>query len=322
LAPFGRLLQATPPSANSTRTANEIASRGLRLYIHMVPPSVMPSRNSPSPPPNPPGFGTAAFVLPVQNVFTTNATCVGPFGVKFTDAGSGTQLIEGAGAPLAVVTEHPNVTVPLKPSVAVSTIPTASFPPGGTGGNVPPIGGVTTTLIGEFDTVSVVEPIISVLGSCAEIVVLKSAVDPVVASPLSLIVAASPFEELHPTSFVMSFVLLSEKVPVAWNCSDELIGSVGFAGVTAMDFSVGALSVNVAVTIVVVAGIVNEQVVVALSQMALQLVKVEFAPGIAVSVTCVPADTLTVHPLAEPLVQLIPLPVTVPVPVPAVCTTN
>jgi hypothetical protein len=40
-------------------------------------------------------------------VFTTNATCVGPFGVTFTEAGSRTQLIEGAGAPSAVVTEHP-----------------------------------------------------------------------------------------------------------------------------------------------------------------------------------------------------------------------
>ena len=53
----------------------------------------------------------------------------------------------------------------------------------------------------------------------------------------------------------MSFVLLSEKVPVAVNCSVELIGSVGFAGVTAID-------VNVAdedpVTVVEVVAVLSE----------------------------------------------------------------
>jgi hypothetical protein len=111
-------------------------------------------------------------------------------------------------------------------------------------------------------------------------------------------------------------------VPVAVNCRVELIGSVGFAGVTAIDFSVGPLSVNVAVTICAVAGIANAQVELPLSQMALQLVNVEPVAAIAVSVTCVPAVTFAVHPLAEPVVQLIPVPVTVPEPVPAVATVS
>jgi hypothetical protein len=257
----------------------------------------------------------------VQNVFTTNAICVGPFGAKFTVAGSGTHVMEGAGWPSAPVTEQPNVTVPVNPGVAVSTIPTASLPPGGTGGKDPPAGGVTTIVMGELETVSVVDPTMSF--SCAEIVVLTSAVDPVVARPLSSIVAASPFDDLQATSAVMSFVLPSEKVPVAWNCTVELIGSVGFVGVTAIDCSVAGFFVNVAVTIVAVAGIANVHVVpVVLVQGVVQLVNDEPFAAAAVSVTCVPVAKFVVHPLAEPLVQLIPLPVTVPVPVPALCTTN
>jgi hypothetical protein len=129
-------------------------------------------------------------------------------------------------------------------------------------------------------------------------------------------------DDAQVTVAVMSFVLLSEKVPVAVNCTDELIGSVGFAGVTAIDFSVGPLRVNVAVTICAVAGIPNAHVVLPLSQMALQLVNAEPAAAVAVSVTSVPTVTFAVHPFAEPLTQLIPLPVTVPAPVPAVCTVN
>ena len=65
-----------------------------------------------------------------------------------------------------------------------------------------------------------------------------------------------------------------------------MIGSVGFVGVTAMDFSVAAFSVNVAVTMVAVAGIVNVQVaLVLLGQMLLQPPKVESAPGVSVRVT-------------------------------------
>ena len=102
-------------------------------------------------------------------------------------------------------------------------------------------------MIGEFETVSTVEPITSFCE--AEIVVVSSAALPVVARPVSLIVAASGFVDCQTAVLVRSFVEPSEKVPVAWNWSVELIGSVGFAGVTAIDCSVGALSVNVAVTI-------------------------------------------------------------------------
>ena len=49
-------------------------------------------------------------------------------------------------------------------------------------------------------------------------------------------------------------------MPVAVNCTDELIGSVGSAGVTAIDFNVAAAAVNVAVTVSADAGIVNVQV--------------------------------------------------------------
>jgi hypothetical protein len=120
----------------------------------------------------------------------------------------------------------------------------------------------------------------------------------------------------------MSFVLLSEYVPVAVNCNDELVGSVGFTGVTAIDFSVGAFSVNVAVRVVALFGIVIMQVLLLLSQIVLQLVNVEPAAAFAVSTTCVPAARLTVQPFAEPVMQLIPFPVTVPVPVPAVATVS
>ena len=74
-------------------------------------------------------------------------------------------------------------------------------------------------------------------------------------------------------------------MPVAVNCSDELIGSFGFAGVTAIDFSIGPVVVNVAVTIVAVDGMVKPHVVVELSQIALQLVNVEPVAAAAASVT-------------------------------------
>lgn len=213
------------------------------------------------------------------------------------------------------------LTVPVKPGVDVSTIPIANLPPGGTGGNVPPAGGVTDIVIGELETVSNVVPVTSF--SDAEIVVVNPAVFPVVASPLALIVAASLFDDAHATVEVMSFMLPSEKLPVAVNCNDELIGSVGFAGVTAIDFSVAAAAVNVAVTVSAAAGIVNVHV----APPTVHIVGAPFHPPNVdpfvtpcVNTTCVPAGKLAMHPFAEPLVQLIPFPVTVPVPVPAVCT--
>jgi hypothetical protein len=270
------------------------------------------------PPPDPPGIGNDPVVVaPLQNVFSTIATSVGPAGVKVTVAGSGAHVIVGEDV------VQPKVTVPLKPGVDVSTIPIANVPPGGTGGKVPPAGGVTAMEIGEFETVSRVDPVTSF--NVAEIVVVKPALPPTVTRPAALIVAASVLDDAQVTVAVMSFVLLSEKVPVAVNCTDELIGSVGFAGVTAIDFNVAAAAVNVAVTVSAEAGIVNVQVAPA----TVHEVGAPFHPAnvepfvtACVNTTCVPAGRLAMHAFAEPLVQLIPLPVTIPVPVPAVTTVN
>jgi hypothetical protein len=152
----------------------------------------------------------------VQNVFSTIATSVGPPGVSVTEAGSGAQVIVGEDV------VQLNVTVPLKPGVDVNTIPIANLPPGGTGGKAPPGGSVTEIEIGELETVSTVDPV--TLSNVAEIVVVKAVAAPVVASPLALIVAAPVFEDAQATVEVMSFVLPSEKVPVAVNCSVELMG--------------------------------------------------------------------------------------------------
>jgi hypothetical protein len=218
---------------------------------------------------------------------------------------------------------QPKVTVPLKPGIDVSTIPIANVPPGGTGGKVPPAGSVTEIEIGEFEIVSKVDPVTSF--NVAEIVVVKAGVVPVEAKPAALIVAASVLEDDHVTVVVMFFVLLSEYVPVAVNCSDEPIGSVGFAGVTAIDFNVAAPAVNVAVTASATAGIVNVQVAPATVHIVgvpLHPANVEPLVTACVNTTCVPAAKLTMQPLADPLTQLIPLPITVPVPVPAVATVS
>jgi hypothetical protein len=260
----------------------------------------------------------------LQNVFSTIATSVGPVGVKVTVAGSGAHVIVGEDV------VQPKVTVPLNPGVDVSTIPIANVPPGGTGGKAPPAGGVTEIEIGELETVNKVEPVTSFVEpvtsfNVAEIVVVRPAVPPTVASPAVLIVAASVLDDAQVTVAVISLVLLSEKVPVAVNCTDELIGSVAFAGVTAIDFNVAAAAVNVAVTVSADAGIVNVQVAPA----TVHEVGVPFHPAnvepfvtACVNTTCVPAGRLAMHAFVEPLTQSIPLPVTVPVPVPAVTTVN
>jgi hypothetical protein len=155
------------------------------------------------PPPTPPGTGpTIAVVVPVQNVFSTIATSVGPAGVNVTEAGSGAQVIVGDDV------VQLKVTVPVKPGVDVSTIPIANLPPGGTGGKVPPGGDVTEIEIGELEIVNKVDPVTSF--SDAEIVVVRPGVFPVVASPLALIVAAWVFDDAQATVEVMSFMLLSE----------------------------------------------------------------------------------------------------------------
>jgi hypothetical protein len=58
--------------------------------------------------------------------------------------------------------------------------------------------------------------------------------------PVALLtVATDAFDELHVTAVVRSCVLLSEKVPVAVNCSDVPRVMPGLTGVTVMDTSVG-----------------------------------------------------------------------------------
>ena len=68
-----------------------------------------------------------------------------------------------------------------------------------------------------------------------------------VAKPLALIVATVVVCEVHTAVLVKFCVELSEKVPVAVNCSVAVIAIVGFAGVTAIDTSVGAVTVSVVV---------------------------------------------------------------------------
>jgi hypothetical protein len=59
-----------------------------------------------------------------------------------------------------------------------------------------------------------------------------------------LIVAAGVFDELHVTDDVIFCVLLSEKVPVAVNCSLVPRAMIGLADVTAMDTSVAEVTVR------------------------------------------------------------------------------
>jgi hypothetical protein len=65
-----------------------------------------------------------------------------------------------------------------------------------------------------------------------------------VAKPAPETVATDAFEELQVTEFVMTSVLASEYVPVAVNCCVAEIAMLGFAGVTAMDVSVAAVTVR------------------------------------------------------------------------------
>jgi hypothetical protein len=61
-----------------------------------------------------------------------------------------------------------------------------------------------------------------------------------------LIVAIPVLLEFQVTVVVRFCVLLSEKLPVAVNCSVPVVPMVGFAGVTAIDISVAAVTVRVA----------------------------------------------------------------------------
>jgi hypothetical protein len=101
--------------------------------------------------------------------------------------------------------------------------------------------GVTAIDTSVGVTVRVVEP--EMLPDMAFIIVLPTDTDE--ASPLEpavlLIVATDTFDELHVTDVVRFCVELSEKVPVAVNCWVVPRGMLGFAGVTAIDTSVGEI---------------------------------------------------------------------------------
>ncbi len=96
-------------------------------------------------------------------------------------------------------------------------------------------------------TVKILVP--DMLPKAAVIVAVPAATD--VACPLEpaalLIVATDAADELQVTDVVISCVLLSEKVPVALNCSVVLRAMPGLAGVTVMDASVAELTVRILV---------------------------------------------------------------------------
>ncbi|HEV2717748.1 MAG TPA: hypothetical protein VGU64_20950, partial [Terriglobales bacterium] len=64
-----------------------------------------------------------------------------------------------------------------------------------------------------------------------------------------LIVAAAALEELHRTDAVISWVLLSLKVPVAVNCLVVPTAILEFAGVTAIKTKVAALTLREALPV-------------------------------------------------------------------------
>src|ERR1700735_1146437 len=78
----------------------------------------------------------------------------------------------------------------------------------------------------------------------AALMVLVPAATPV-ANPPVVIVATLVVPELHVTELVKFCVELSEKVPVAVNCCVAALAIEGFAGVTAIDTSVTAVTVSV-----------------------------------------------------------------------------
>ncbi len=93
------------------------------------------------------------------------------------------------------------------------------------------------------DTVSGVEPLTD--PKVALMVVLPAAT--LEARPCALMVAAAALDDVQVTVEVMSWVLLSLKVPVAVNCLVVPTAMLEFAGVTAMETSVAAVTVSDAV---------------------------------------------------------------------------
>jgi hypothetical protein len=95
-----------------------------------------------------------------------------------------------------------------------------------------------------------------------------------VARPVPEIVATDVFEELQVTELVMTPVLESEYVPVAVNCCVAAIAIAGFAGVTAIDVSVAAVTVRIVepVTVPDVARIVDVPVPTPFARPAFEIV--------------------------------------------------
>lgn len=91
-------------------------------------------------------------------------------------------------------------------------------------------------------TVSVVDP--ETFPDLAIIIVVPAKA-PEVTRPEPLIVATSVADELHVADVVMSWVVLSEYVPMAVNCCVVPVGMLRFAGVSSMDTSVRAVTVRV-----------------------------------------------------------------------------
>jgi hypothetical protein len=80
--------------------------------------------------------------------------------------------------------------------------------------------------------------------------------------PTALLIAAAAVEELQVTDVVISWVELSEYVPVAMNCWVVPRAMPGFVGATAMDTSVASVTVKVLEPEMFVAGSVAVIVVV------------------------------------------------------------
>src|SRR5258707_6046050 len=108
-------------------------------------------------------------------------------------------------------------------------------------------GGVTAIDAGVGGlTVSTVEPVIAPL--VAEIVDVPAPTP--VARPVALIVATVVVPDAH-TALLSTCVLLSLNVPVAVNCCLLPLLLDGFAGVTAIDISVGGVTVSTVEPVIV-----------------------------------------------------------------------
>src|ERR1700735_2504679 len=144
----------------------------------------------------------------------------------------------------------------------------------------------------------------------AALMVLVPAATPV-ANPPVVIVATLVVPELHVTELVKFCVELSEKVPVAVNCCVAALAIEGFAGVTAIDTSVTAVTVSVAdprrapeaalmVLVPAATPVANPPVVIVATLVVpelhvTELVKfcVELSEKVPVAVNCCFAPTLT-----------------------------